>query len=109
MKYLMSIIALVVLVGFAFTALPAAEEVSGKDIFLTNKCNACHAIKSLEIAGKPNFPDLSTVGANEKLTQEFLVKFLNKEEKLDDKNHPIKFKGSADDLNKLVTWLKTLK
>jgi cytochrome c551/c552 len=110
MKYIKSVIAMLVLVGFAFAVLPAEETAAtGKDIFLAKKCNACHAVKTLEIAGKPNYPDLSTFGAKEGLTKEFATKFLMKEEKQNDKLHPIKFKGSDEELGTLVDWLLTLK
>ena len=110
MKYLKSIITAMVLVGFAFAMLPAEETATtGKDIYLAKKCNTCHGIKSLEIKGKDNFPDLSTIGAQEGLTQDFLKKFLMKEEKHNDKLHAMKFKGSDEELATLTAWLLTLK
>jgi len=90
--------------------LTSAEEVTGKDIFLSKKCNTCHAIKSQEIDSKQanKYPDLSNVG-NKEYTAEFLHKYLMKEEKINNKAHPIKFGGEAAELDTLISWLLTLK
>lgn len=108
MKIVKRIVIATVIFGFAFAMLQSAVETSGKDIFLNNKCNVCHGISSLEITGKPNYPDLSEFGKKE-VTLEFVKKFLNKEEKQNGKAHPVKFKGSDEELTVLVTWLQTLK
>ena len=88
----------------------SAEEVTGKDLFVNNKCNTCHAIKTQEIESKQagKYPDLSNVGSKE-FTAEFLHKYLMKEEKINNKQHPIKFKGEMAELETMVSWLLTLK
>ncbi|MGB9702449.1 MAG: c-type cytochrome [Candidatus Kapaibacteriota bacterium] len=101
----------VVVLGSLTFAFTAGEAVTGKDIFLNNKCNQCHSISSQGIESKVpggKYPDLSDVG-NMKLEKEFLKKFLMKEESIDSKKHAIKFKGDDAELTTLVEWLQTLK
>lgn len=109
MKTLKSIIAIVI-VSFLFTSMITAEGPSGKDIFVNSKCNTCHAIKSQGITSKQadKYPDLSNVG-NVDITPENLTKYLNKEFDINGKKHPVKFKGTEDELKTLVGWLLTLK
>jgi cytochrome c553 len=108
--------ALVLLVMFAFVAtfvnFAKAEDAKkdGKTIFTEAKCMSCHGISVAAIEktnAKSKAPDLSTTG--DKNTAADLAKYLVKEIKLNDKNHPIKFGGSADDLNTMSAWLGTLK
>lgn len=40
---------------------------------------------------------------------EDMIKYLKKEMKLNNKDHKTAFKGSDEDLKKLVEWLSTLK
>lgn len=109
MKKVKSIIAIVV-VSFLFTSIITAEGPSGKDIFVNSKCNTCHAIKSQDITSKQadKYPDLSNFG-NEGITAQDLVKYLNKEFDINGKKHPVKFKGTEEELKTLVDWLLTLK
>lgn len=109
MKTLKSVIAIVV-VSFLFTTMITAESPTGKDIFVNSKCNTCHAIKSQDITSKQadKYPDLSNVG-DKGITAENLVKYLNKEFDINGKKHPVKFKGTEDELKTLVDWLLTLK
>ncbi len=110
MKLYKGVIALAIAATVGFSLLPA-EEVTGKDIFLNNKCNTCHSIKSQGIeskVGEGKYPDLSNVASN-KFENDFIKKFLMKEETLDGKKHAIKFKGDDAELSKLVDWLQTLK
>lgn len=96
-----------VLYGFAFitTDQPADD---GKKIFVDNKCNMCHTVSSAGIESKKSdASDLSAVGKD--ATKEFLLKYLKKEAKLNDKDHKSSFKGSDEDLKILVDWLLTLK
>mgnify|MGYP003502402314 FL=1 len=105
--YLGLVITIVALYGFAFTI---ADEKSddGKKVFVDNKCNMCHTVTSAGIESKKSDAvDLSTVGKDR--TVEFLTKYLKKEAKLNDKDHKSSFKGTDEDLAKLVEWLSTLK
>lgn len=56
---------------------------------------------------KKNVPDLSYVGT--KHNSDFISKFITKQEKLNDAQHPAAFKGSDEDLQTLAKWLESLK
>ena len=79
------------------------------ELFKTSKCASCHSIEKLGLEKKKNqkSPDLSTVG-NERNAMVFL-KYLLKEETLNDKKHLMKFNGSEEDLTKLSLFLESLK
>ncbi len=107
MIYLGLVVTIVALYGFAFS-LGSNLEGDGNKIFLDNKCNMCHTVNSLGIESKKSdATDLSNVGKDK--TTEFLMKYLKKEAKLNDKDHKSSFKGSDEDLKVLVDWLLTLK
>lgn len=105
--YLGLIITIVALYGFAFTIANDSGD-DGKKIFVDNKCAMCHTVQSAGIESKKSDAvDLSTVGTDK--TEEFLMKYLKKDAKLNDKDHKSSFKGSEADLKILVDWLLTLK
>jgi hypothetical protein len=105
--YLGLVITIVALYGFAFTIADQPGD-DGKTIFVNNKCNMCHTVTSAGIESKKSDAvDLSTVGKDK--TVEFLTKYLKKETKLNDKDHKSSYKGTDEDLTKLVEWLSTLK
>lgn len=105
--YLGLVITIVALYGFAFTISDQSND-DGKKVFVDNKCNMCHTVKAAGIESKKSDAvDLSTVGKDQ--TEEFLMKFLKKEAKLNDKDHKSSFKGNDEDFKKLVEWLVTLK
>jgi cbb3-type cytochrome oxidase cytochrome c subunit len=85
------------------------KDTKGKDIFISNKCNSCHSIESQKIdkTGKMKAPDLSSVGNDH--DAKWFAGFLEKKETLNDKKHPIAFKGDEKDLASLTTWLASLK
>ena len=105
--YFVFISAIVALFAFAFS-FSQNDEPAGKTIFLDSKCGKCHSVESLNLvsSGK-KLVDLSNTG--NKLNAEFLTKYLKKEDKLNDKNHSVNFKGEDVQLNSLVEWLLTLK
>jgi cytochrome c553 len=111
-KIILSAIAILLVFGYIqFTNAqdtPAAAK-DGKTVFTEAKCITCHAIlvEKIETTSKKSNPDLSGIGA--KHDAAFLTKYLNKEEKINDKSHPMKFKGEAADLEILATWLASLK
>lgn len=94
----------------AFISISTAEEgFDGKAAFEANKCNLCHSIESQGIEAKKKsdkYPDLSKLSADH--SAELLTKYLKKEETINDKKHPMPFKGSDEDLAKLVDWFLTL-
>jgi hypothetical protein len=105
--YLSLVVAIVALYGFAFTIANNSDD-DGKKVFVDNKCQMCHTVTSMGIESKKSdATDLSSVGKEK--TTEFLLKYLKKEVKLNDKDHKSTFKGSDEDLQKLVKWLLTLK
>lgn len=105
--YFVLVVTIVALYGFAFTIADRTDD-DGKKIFTDSKCTMCHTVKSQGIESKKSdATDLSTVGRDR--TEEFLMKYLKKETKLNDKDHKSAFKGSDDDFKKLVSWLLTLK
>lgn len=105
--YLSLVVMIVALYGFAFTIADQPSD-DGKKVFVDSKCSMCHTVKSAGIESKKSdATDLSAVGKDQ--TVEFLTKYLKKEAKLNDKDHKSAFKGSDEDLKKLVDWLLTLK
>lgn len=96
---------------FSANAAPAAAAAApdGKAIFLAQKCNLCHSVsaagierqtKSEKVAG----PDLTTATA--KHDKAFLEKFLTKQETIDGKKHGKEWKGTTQDLDAVIDWLK---
>jgi hypothetical protein len=100
---------ILLLTGFTIIKAQSAEEPKGKILFKENKCVGCHAIEMQGFVkkGKSSAPDLSSVGNI--LKPDFMMKYLMKEEKLNDLKHAISFKGSKEELKTLVDWLSTLK
>jgi len=101
----------------ADAAKTTAKVADAKPVFLKYKCNSCHTIEAqgitkkavageaAESGDKP--PDLSGVGVDR--NAEWIVSFLQKKEKLDGKLHTKKFRGTDAELQKLATWLSSMK
>lgn len=105
--YLGLVISIVALYGFAFT-ISNDDDPAGKTVFVDSKCNMCHTVTSQGVESKKSDAlDLSAI--SEELTAETLTQYLKKEIQLNEKNHKTAFKGSDEDLAKLVDWLLTLK
>ena len=87
------------------------QEHEGKELFLKQKCNTCHTVKSQNIEatrGNDESPDLSN--ASELIPDaEWAKKFVLREETKDGKKHRRPFNGDEKDLEKIVAWLMTLK
>lgn len=107
-------------VASAADAKATAGKPDGKELFLSGKCNTCHSIEAQKIERKKTAtaetasatgkkkPDLSGVGIDRGAP--WMIKYLNKEEKLNDKLHPsLKYKGTPDELQMLASWLATMK
>lgn len=95
--------------GAAFTA--GAQD-AGKKAFLSSDCNRCHAVESQDIEAtskskRARGPDLSTIG--ESRDAEWLAKYIEKQVQSNDKDHPVAWKGTDEDLQAMATWLATLK
>ena len=105
-SYLLFILAIVALYGFAFIIGQDNEPV-GQNIFENNQCNVCHSVKSYDIMSrKAKGIDLSNIG--NKYNSQFLIDYLNKKEKIEGKPHILSFKGNEKDLQTLTDWLGTL-
>jgi len=86
---------------------PANAATDGKEIFLGQKCNMCHAVSSAGITptGKIKAPDLTGLASKEDAA--WLGKFLKKEAPdKKGKKHIKPFTGSDEDLTALVGWLQ---
>ncbi len=99
--------ALLVVGAFALAA-PTAEGADGKEVFLAQKCNLCHAVSSAGIEAttkseKLKGPDLSTVELPDAAT---LAAYLKKEQEIDGKKHSKQFTGSDEELQALIAWLQ---
>lgn len=105
--YLLIVIAIVALYGFAYT-IASEDEPVGKKLFVDYKCNMCHTVKSVGIESKKsNATDI--VELEKEKTAEFWINYLMKKEKLNGKDHKTSFNGKEEDLKKLVDWMMTLK
>lgn len=106
--YLVLIVAIVALYGFAFT-FAADDGPEGKKIFVDKKCVMCHSIEAegIEATKKSGAVDLSTIDSSD--DADFMAKYLMKEEKINDAAHKTKFKGTDEELKALVDFLLTLK
>ncbi|MCE1188969.1 MAG: cytochrome c [Ignavibacteria bacterium] len=106
--YLLTAVMIVALYGAAFANTP--DEPAGKKVFTDAKCSACHSVQTAGIEAKmkkKDTPDLG--GIVTKKNAELVKKYLVKQEKINDKNHPAQFKGTPEELAKLVEWLGTVK
>lgn len=85
--------------------LPIAEtQAAGREVFLAQRCNACHSVSSAGIEGKlPTAPDLAGVGARRDRAS--IAAIVHQEEPVNGKKHPKRFSGSQDDLDALIDWL----
>lgn len=93
---------------------PQTEEKAAVDIekakekFLEAKCNTCHAFSDLGIEAKNKSannkaPDFSKLKIE--YNKDFLLKYLHKEEELNNKKHPVAFKGTDEDLDIIMALI----
>lgn len=105
--FLLFIVSIVALFGFAFS-MAQNKEPDGQKLFTDNKCTVCHSVASLGItSNKKDAVDLSKTGDTYKA--DFLIQYLNKESKINNKLHKVAFKGSSEDLKTLAGWLNSNK
>ncbi|MBF0493348.1 MAG: c-type cytochrome [Deltaproteobacteria bacterium] len=118
---MIEIAALALALAFVSTPSFAAGNAAGKKVFLDNKCNKCHAIKSEGIAALPKDAadadagekkepaDLSTIKPEflkTKATPEDSLKaWLKKEVDVNGAKHKKVFNGADADLASLVSFL----
>lgn len=87
-----------------------AAKIDAAQLFKDKKCISCHSLDGAGIAStNPNHkgPDLSAVGT--KYKADFLMKYLSKEETINDKKHGMKFNGTEDEFKALTDWLASQK
>lgn len=92
-------------------ALLSSEETptDGKAAFLAQKCNVCHAVSSAGIEAttkseKMKGPDLKGKVAARGL--DWTRRYLLREELLEGKRHTKEYKGTAEDLERILAWLE---
>lgn len=83
----------------------------GKQTFLDNNCNRCHAVSSHDIEAtvkseRMRGPDMSDIG--ERRDVDWLVKYVRKEVEVDGKAHRASYNGTDEDLKAIADWLATL-
>ena len=90
--------------ALAYDAGAAAPD--GKQVFLDQKCNMCHAVSSAGITptSKIKAPDLAGLASKE--DPAFLTKFLKKEADKNGKKHLKNFTGTDEELAAVVAWLQ---
>lgn len=111
MKTALTTLAALVAVALLVVALPAANvaaEGDGEGVFLGQKCNTCHSVEAAGIEAKTKSekikgPDLT--GVTDRHDNEWLARYLHKEEELNGSAHKGKFSGSDEELQALLSWL----
>ena len=96
------------LVLWATAALAGAPD--GKQVFLNQKCNTCHAVSSAGIEAmikmeKMRGPDLTGVVTDKAKVKDYVLQ----KSDMNGKKHPKKAGGSDDEVNALVDWLAAQK
>lgn len=104
-------LALAALLASSGCGSPASAGDEGKQAFLSNKCNRCHAVASQDIAldaesKKQRGSDLGQVGAAR--DADWLRRYLRKQVQLEGKDHAVAWKGSDGELEALIAWLDGL-
>lgn len=110
-----SVSALATALGLALALAPvnaASAEDPGKDAFLAQKCNQCHSVSSASIAAtatseKMKGPDLT--GEVVKRGIDWSKQFVTRQVKKEEKQHKKEYKGTPEDLDKILAWLATQK
>ena len=84
----------------------AAAAPDGKQVFLDQKCNMCHAVSSAGITptSKIKAPDLAGLASKE--DPAFLAKFLKKAADKNGKKHVKPFTGTDEELSAVIAWLE---
>lgn len=90
-------------------AAQAPKVLDGKQIFLAQKCNLCHAVSSAGIQAtvkseKMKGPDLT--GVTPKMDARVLNDFLRKKAEINGKKHGKEFTGSDEEIGALIAWLQ---
>lgn len=84
---------------------------TGNKAFVSNKCSRCHAVDAQGIEAttkskRNQAPDLSEVGQDR--DAEWLAQYIRREIQSKDKDHPIAWKGSDEDIEAIANWLTSI-
>ena len=93
-------------------AAPFVGADDGKEVFLAQKCNMCHAVSSADIEAKVKSEKMmgpNLTGMVNADNAETIAKFLKKEAQIDGKDHKKEFAGTDDELKTIIAWLETQK
>ena len=104
-------LSMVVLACFAGAPSGALEdEAAGKQLFVDQKCDRCHSVTSLEIEAKIKGA-MSGPALDESAEREatWIRDYLTGEQKNDGKAHRAAWKGSEEELDRLVAFLVALR
>ena len=101
----MKIIATTILLALTGTTAAFAD---GKQAFLDNNCNRCHAVSSHDIeatakSASMHGPDLSATGKDRDAG--WFEQYLAKEVDVDGKKHRSTYRGNDDDRRAIAEWL----
>lgn len=95
----------------AITAAVAADsQEAGKEVFVESKCGRCHGVTSegIEPTGSEKMQGPVLDQLPEKREKEWLIRYLERREKLQGKVHRSVWKGTEKELEALVDWLRSL-
>ena len=107
LMFLLFVTSIVLLFGLSFSYSQSGES-EGQKIYNVNKCGSCHSVESAGLTSKKkDAVDLSVTG--DERTIDFFIKYIAKEEMMNDKAHKFTFKDSEEELNSLAVWLTSLK
>lgn len=121
-EFLTAGVALFVLIILLAAPAHAGEAKDPKALFVSLKCNGCHAVAKQAIAvveeegeeaeddsdeAAPEPPDLSGVGLEHEAS--WIKDWLLKKVDVDGKKHRKKFEGKPGELDVLANWLASLK
>ncbi len=111
MRVRTTLVAVLTTVTLSVTTFTAQSQDAGKEAFLTNNCNRCHAIESQQIEAtvqsrRVRGPDLSQL--EERRDAPWLKQYLEKELQANDRDHSVAWTGSDEDLKDIASWLASL-
>ena len=82
----------------------AAERTPGEKVFFDQGCHGCHTVGQ---AGTPIGPDLSRIGARH--SRDYLVGWLKDPASQDPRAHMPRIRLSASEIERLATYLSSLR
>ena len=90
-------------------------KLDGKRLFVNYNCNLCHSALSggvKAVTREKETPERKVVDVSGMATKhkaDWLKRYLQKDEKLGDRKHPSRLKGSDAEIDVLLKWLLSLK